>query len=432
MNVAEKVSFKEQLLSRFNETASSLYGNTTMRRQAADSFARLGFPTRKTEDYKYIAPDTLFKKGFSFRKEQSRDLTAGDIQNLSLVKEAWIAVIVNGVFSTELSSLKNLPTGITVCSIAEAVNTNPAAQKQYGTIANAETDAFVALNTALNESGVFVHFAKNTVCEKSIHILHITDNETEAFYQSRNLILADENVQGTVIESFESVGPVKSFTNAVCEVNVAANAKLDHYRLQWESENDQLISTVQSVLGANSLYNTYTFTLGGHWVRNNLNIVLNGKNGEAHLYGLYLPDGNQIVDNHTIVDHSVPNCMSNELYKGVISGKSTAVFNGKIFVRPDAQKTNAFQTNRNILLSDDASINTKPQLEIYADDVKCSHGTSTGRIDEDALFYLRARGITESNARKLLIRAFAEEVVNQIKIEEIREQVSERMDHLLK
>lgn len=429
---AEKTNFKDELLAHFNEQLPSLYGNAGLRRKAADEFSAAGFPTRKTEDYKYIAPDTLFKKGFGFRTEQARELNTNDVKNFTLVADSFSAVIVNGIFSPELSSLKNLPKGITVSNIADAVVSNETAKKHYAAYANSETDAFVALNTAMNAGGVFIHFAKNTIAEKPIQVLHITDNETEAFYQPRNLFVADENASGTIIETFDSIGPVKSFNNAVTEVSVAQNAKLDHYRLQWESEAGQLMSTAQANLEANALYNTFTFTLGGAWVRNNLNLRLSGKNGEAHLFGLYLPSGNQIVDNHTVVDHAVPNCMSNELYKGVMNGKSTAVFNGKIFVRPDAQKTNAFQTNRNILLSDDATINTKPQLEIYADDVKCSHGTSTGRIDEEALFYLRARGVGKENARMLLIRAFVEEVVNQVKIDEIKAVIETRIDELLK
>jgi Fe-S cluster assembly protein SufD len=423
---AEKISFKETLLSHFDQQKNSLRGDLKIRQTAMDLFAATGFPTRRTEDYKYIAPDTLFKKGYSFRNEQARNVTTDDVKKLCPVENAFVAVIVNGVFSAELSSTTNLPKGVTVTDIHQNGN------NLYNAALPQHSDAFAALNTALNTGGVFISFAKNTICETPIHILHISDNEVEAFYQPRNLIVAEENAQGIIIESFETIGPVKSFTNAAIEVFVAENAKLDHYRLQWEGVAGQLMSNVQGELQANALYNTYTFTLGGAWVRNNLNVRLNGKNGEAHLYGLYLPSGNEVVDNHTIVDHAVPNCMSNELYKGVLSGKSTGVFNGKIFVRPDAQKTNAYQTNRNILLSDDAAMNTKPQLEIYADDVKCSHGTSTGRVDENALFYLRARGIKEQNARKLLIRAFAEEVVNQVKIESIKELIEERIDHILR
>jgi Fe-S cluster assembly protein SufD len=220
-------------------------------------------------------------------------------------------------------------------------------------------------------------------------------------------------------------------TNVVTEVVAHMNAKLDHYRIQVESDSGHQVNTtcVSALKGSN--YSTHTYTLGGGWVRNNLNIAFSEQHTESHLYGLYILNRAQVADNHTVVDHAVPNCVSNELYKGVMSGKSTAVFNGKIFVRRDAQKTNAYQTNRNILLSDDATINTKPQLEIYADDVKCSHGTSTGRLDEDALFYLRARGIGEESARKLLVRAFVEEVVNQLPNDAIKAYVDNRLNHLM-
>jgi Fe-S cluster assembly protein SufD len=425
------ISFKDQLLARFEEKLPALHGDADVRRRAAEFFAANGFPTRRTEDYKYIAPDSLFKKGFGFRTEMARTVTEADVQKLSPVKDAYVLVIVNGVFVPELSAIAALPPGMIARNIGDAVRSDETAKAHYSKYAMSTSDSFAALNTALNEGGLFIHITGNSPADRPIHILHICDNEVEAFYQPRNLIVLEENTEATIIESFESIGPVRSFTNALAEVVVPANAKLDHYRIQWEGASGSLMSTVQSHVAGTGLYNTFTFTLGGAWVRNNLNVVFGGRKGEAHLFGLYLLNGTEVADNHTIVDHAVPDCMSNELYKGVMNGKSTAVFNGKIFVRQDAQKTNAFQTNRNILLSDDASVNTKPQLEIYADDVKCSHGTSTGRLDTDALFYLRARGIGEENARKLLIRAFAKEVVDQVKIESLKTYIEARIDDIL-
>jgi Fe-S cluster assembly protein SufD len=428
---AVKQGFRDQALAHFSKRLPSLYGDAETRKQAAEVFAALGIPTRKTEDYRYIAPDSLFKKGLGFRHDLMRAITPDDVKKFLIVPDAIVLVIVNGVFIPKLFLNSDEVKGLSFCSIVHALSAYETAKAHYNQYASKE-DPFAALNTSLAEGGVYLHIEKNAVIEKPVHLLHITDNETETFLLPRNLVVAEENAQATIIETFESIGPVRSFTNALTEVSVGEHAKLDHYRLQWESEAGQLLCTTQTSLAANALYNTYTFTLGGAWVRNNLNIRLSGRNGEAHLYGLYLPNGTQVVDNHTVVDHAVPDCMSNELYKGVMNGKSNAVFNGKIFVRKDAQKTNAFQTNRNILLSDDASINTKPQLEIYADDVKCSHGTSTGRIDEEALFYLRARGVGEENARKLLIRAFVEEVVSQVKIESLRQEIENRIDHILK
>jgi Fe-S cluster assembly protein SufD len=239
----------------------------------------------------------------------------------------------------------------------------------------------------------------------------------------------ERDAQIEIVESFETLGPVKTFTNALTEVVVHQNAIVDHYRMQLEGLVGHQMNTVNAVTQKGSNYRTYTFTLDGAWVRNNLNIRFSESHAEAHLFGLTMLNGQRVADHHTVVDHAIPNCMSNELYKGVLDDKSLGVFNGKIFVRRDAQKTNAYQTNRNILLSDDAQINTKPQLEIYADDVKCSHGTSTGRMDEDALFYLRARGIGETAARKLLVRAFAEEVVTNVPNDAIRAYVENRLDH---
>ena len=432
MNATETLTFKDQLLAHFEQQLSTLYGQAELRRDAAKIFEEQGFPTRKWEDYKYINPEAVLKKGFGFRTEMMRGVTANDIKEFTLVKDSVVLVIVNGVYSTELSVTKNLPKGITVTGIAEAVHSNEIAKKHYGKYAKSSSDPFIALNTALNNGGVFIRIEKKTVTSTPIQVLHISDNEVASFFQPRNLIVAEDFSEAVVIESYESIGPVQSFTNALTEVYVAPNAKLDHYRIQAESDVAQQMNTLNAVVSGNSLYNTYTFTLGGNFVRNNLNVVFTEKNGEAHLYGLYPITGTQIVDNHTVVDHAVPNCMSNELYKGVIDEKASATFNGKIFVRQDAQKTNAFQTNRNILLSDDATVNTKPQLEIYADDVKCSHGTSTGKVNEDAMFYLQARGIRKKSARALLIRAFAEEVVDHVKIEELRNYIDSRIDRILK
>ncbi|MCA6361427.1 MAG: Fe-S cluster assembly protein SufD [Bacteroidetes bacterium] len=416
----QAMTLKEQLLEKFETELPSLFGEAALRRSAAQQFAATGFPTRKSEDYKYINPDAVLKKGFGTRVAAFRDVTAEDVAELSPVKEAMVFVVINGHFVPDLSFAGELPEGLTVESIADAVVSDPAAKAHYAELADSAADPFIAINTALADSGLFVHIDKDAVVEKPVHILHIATNEVSAFLQPRHLVVAETNSKATLIETFESIGPVRSFTNVLAEVVVANGAKLDHYRLQTENEAGYLLSTVQAHVSADALYNTYTFTTGGAFVRNNLNVEIAGEHAEAHLYGLYLPYGNAVVDNHTLVDHQVPNCMSNELYKGVMSDRSLAVFNGKIFVQRDAQKTNAFQNNKNILLSDDASINTKPQLEIYADDVKCSHGTSTGRMDEEALFYLRARGIGEESARKLLVNAFAEEVVNAVPHDELR------------
>ncbi len=432
MNVAETLSFKEALLENFEQTLPSLYGDSQTRRNAAAHFEKIGFPNRKTEDYKYINPEAVLKQGFGFNATVLNELTAKDIAKFTFKKDSSVLVIENGKFSEALSQFKNLPKGFTISNIADAVISNEVAKKHYTKHAHFDADPFIALNTAMTTGGIFMHVSKNTQSKHPIQIIHISNFETPSFSQTRNLIIIEEGAEAIVIESYETIGQVKTFSNPVTEVFVAANAKLDHYRIQSEGENALQVNTLQASVCGNSIYSTYTFTLGGNFVRNNLNILFTEKNGEAHLFGLYPIAKDQTVDNHTVVDHAVPNCMSNELYKGVINDKASATFNGKIFVRPDAQKTNAYQTNRNILLSDNATVNTKPQLEIYADDVKCSHGTSTGKVNEDAMFYLQARGIGKESARALLIRAFAEEVVDMVKIEELRNYIDSKIDTLLK
>ncbi|HTL82567.1 MAG TPA: Fe-S cluster assembly protein SufD [Bacteroidia bacterium] len=429
MNTAETIPFKDVLLGHFEELLPSLSGDSKLRREAADYFREKGFPTKKWEDYKYVNPESILRKGLSFRNDKVRGVTENDLKEFTLVPNAATIILVNGKY---VSHSKDLPKGVIIKDISDAIVSDDAAKKHYGKYALHSSDPFIALNTAMMNSGAFIHIDKNVKADRPVHIIHIANNEVSSFHQSRVLIVAEPGSEASVIESYESIGPVKTFTNALTEVYVGANAKLDHYRLQNEGEAGQQVNTSNAHVCGDALYNTYTFTLGGNFIRNNLNIVFSGKNGEAHLYGLYPMKNAQIVDNHTVVDHAVPNCMSNELYKGVIDGKASATFNGKIYVRPDAQKTNAFQTNRNILLSDDATINTKPQLEIYADDVKCSHGTSTGKVDEDAMFYLRARGIGEASARALLIRAFAGEVVEKVKIEELKNFIDKRIDEILK
>jgi Fe-S cluster assembly protein SufD len=336
---------------------------------------------------------------------------------------------VNGIFSPELSLLQELPKGLIVTSLADAAKTHAAIfDTHYGKYVDVNNDAFIALNTAMAKDGVFIHVAKGAVIEKPIHILHIASADENTIINPRNLIVVEENAQAKIIESFETIdSKAKIFNNAITEITVAKNTVVEHYKIQDENEAGFLMNTLQINQQDNSVFTTNTITLSGSLVRNNLTIVLDGEHIESHLNGLYLTRDHQLVDNHTLVDHRKPNCNSNELYKGIIDEKSTATFNGKIFVRKDAQKTNAFQSNKNILLSDDGSINTKPQLEIYADDVKCSHGTSTGKLDEDKIFYLRARGIGELSAKKLLMHAFASEVINTIKIDELRDYVEAKV-----
>jgi Fe-S cluster assembly protein SufD len=428
METAIKTStIKDKLIFEYENSKLFLFGDTQLRDKAMESFYKQDIPTRKHEEYKYIRVDLMLKGEFDF--STNKNCSDAQIEPLKFLKEAYVVIIENGIFDEGASNLQNLPKGLTICSLVDAVKSNsPVFEKHYAQYADVEADPFIALNTAMTKDGVFIHVAKNMVIEKPIHIIHISTASKNTIINPRNLIVVHENSQAKIIESFETVAAIaKTFSNALTEIVVDKHAIVDHYKIQDEKELGYLVNTTLVIQQKKSVFSTHTFTLSGSLVRNNLTLVLDGERIESHLNGLYLTAGNQVVDNHTVVDHRKPNCNSNELYKGIIEGKSTATFNGKIFVRKDAQKTNAFQSNKNILLSQAGTINTKPQLEIYADDVKCSHGSTTGKLDEEKIFYLRARGIGIVNAKKLLMHAFASEVVKTIKIKVLREYVEEKI-----
>ncbi len=426
MEAAVKTNtLKDRLYAEFETVKSSLFGSLQIREQAMESFLKHGIPNRKSEEYKYVNIELMLKGEFAFSTDKTT--SHEQIKHTKFLKDAIDIVIENGVFIEDLSNIKSLPKGLQVINIAEAAS-NENFSKQYSKYADVNADIFIALNTALAKGGVFIHVAKGTIIESPIHIINISSAKENLIINSRNLVVVEPNAQVKFIESFETVdSSAKTFNNSVTEIAVDENAIVDYYKIQDENENGYLMNTTQVYQKKQSVFSTNTITLSGSLVRNNLNIVLDDEHIETHLNGLYLTSGNQVVDNHTLVDHRKPNCNSNELYKGIIEDKSSATFNGKIYVRKDAQKTNAFQSNKNILLSDDGTINTKPQLEIYADDVKCSHGTSTGKLDADKIFYLRARGLSETSAKKLLMHAFASEVVDTLKIEALREYVEEKI-----
>jgi len=280
---------------------------------------------------------------------------------------------------------------------------------------NIKTDAFAAWNTADWKAGLFIHIPEKTVVQRPLIIHHVNDTSSgEVIATSRNLIVIGKSSEVIIGEKFNSSGPGNHFTNLVNEVVVGENAKLDFYSIQNDKGNRYQFSHTEIYQKNASRVNTYTFNLHGKFLRTNLNLIIDGEGIESHMYGLYLLAGNTLTDNHTVVDHKKPNSHTNELYKGIMDENSRGVFNGKIYVRPNAQKTNAFQANRNILLSDKATVNTKPQLEIWADDVKCSHGCTTGQLDEEALFYLRSRGIHKDAARAMMLSAFAGEVTEKV------------------
>ncbi len=375
-----------------------------------------GLPSRKNEEYKYTNLAKILERNFSeFRgNEESATGLSALIPTLSENQ----LVFVNGILSEELSSY-NLPEGITISTIEES-------KELVAQDVDAKSDEFLLLNTSSLNTGIAINIAKSAIIEKPIVLVHITDSsKNQAVAHPRVLINGAENAQATVAELFIGNGDALSFTNAVTEINCAASSNISYIKIGNESANQLHVGNTQVNVAEKAVFNAMAVNFGGNMVRNNLHISLNGSHSEANLDGLYVTDNKEHIDNHTVVDHKVPNCNSNELYKGIMNGSSKGIFNGKIYVRQDAQVTNAFQSNKNILLSDNATINTKPQLEIWADDVKCSHGCTTGKLDKEQLFYLRARGIGEHSAKLMLLDAYANEVIERIKDENLRTYVQE-------
>jgi Fe-S cluster assembly protein SufD len=421
---------KQQLVADFQATESRLNGEAKTevhqkRREAMQRFEALGFPTIKHEEWKYSNVNNLVKQAFDFNLKS--DFGANDVETLEIPNlQGNVLYFVNGMYNAELSSIVSPESQLQILNFGRAVKEKPELLATYfAHYANYQDEAFTALNTAFAHDGVVVHVPAGKVVEEPIILRFITDARTaNAASQPRNLIVVGKNAEVKMAEAFRTIGDNGSFTNVVTEIVVEENANVQYYKVQNETEKAYYIGTTQVIQKDKSHFYAVTVTVNGGFVRNNLNIVLDGQHCESFMYGLYFPNGKQHVDNHTLVDHAKPNSYSNELYKGILKDKSTGVFNGKIFVREYASKTNAYQSCRNVVLSDEASMNTKPQLEIYNDDVKCSHGTTTGKLNDEAIFYMRSRGIPKAEAVTLLMYAFCEDVISQIKIESIREYLS--------
>lgn len=423
----ETIDLKTRLITDFHAREAVMNGEASSefhqkKRAGLALFEQLGFPTIKHEEWKYSNVRDLISVSYDFNAESSIGLA--ELEDLKVPEqEANILYFVNGRYNEQLSAIISPVDQITISSLADAYKNDPAKVASFfNELTQNANDAFTALNTAFAQDGVFIHIPDNQSVEHPIILRFVSDaREKNVGSQPRNIISVGKSAHVKLAEAFRTLGDQRSFTNSVTEIHVAEEANVQYYKVQNESENAYHIGTTQVRMLDRSHFYAGTVTLNGKFTRNNLNIVLDGEHCDAHMYGLYFPDGTQHVDNHTVADHQKPNSESNELYKGILRDKSKGVFNGKIFVRPDAQKTNAFQSCKNIVLSPDATMNTKPQLEIFADDVKCSHGTTTGQIDEEALFYMRSRGISQSEAMSLLMFAFCADVVSQIKIDSVRE-----------
>jgi Fe-S cluster assembly protein SufD len=374
----------------------------------------LDFPTSRDEAWKYTRLGKISNKKFTVQPAELADVSA-----YKMVDNAYNLVFINGFLSKEHSDSTALA-GVELMTVDLAQMSD--FKSHVGKNIPLEGEIFNALNTAYATGGVCVKILANTVLEKPIQLIHIQTGE-RVISNVRHVIVCEKNAQAEIIQGYFSKDATETFSNIVTEVFVGENSHLAIQKIQYEGDTCYQIATEQVSQERNATFTINTITLNGALVRNNLNIAVDGKNGVSNLNGAYLLKDKQHIDNHTIVDHKVPHCESHELYKGVMDEKSTAVFNGKVFVRKDAQKINAFQSNANVLLSDDATVNSKPELEIYADDVKCSHGSTTGQLDEEAVFYLRSRGISELSARKLIVSAFINDVIEKIENEDLKKYV---------
>jgi Fe-S cluster assembly protein SufD len=419
----------------FVQEFESLGGTTTLdrpdwlepiRRAAMDRFAVTGFPTTKDEEWRFTPVTPIAQRAWAPAGAPAA-ISRDDLTPFIFGHDEWTTLVfVNGAYTPALSSFGVLERGVRVGNLAHALRSDRGVlQAHLGRYASIETSPFTALSTAFLRDGGFVHVPADTLVSQPIHLVFVTTPESAgSVIHPRNLILVEGGSRAAVIESYVTLGEGTTYwTNAVTEVVSGANTWLEHTRIQRESERAYHIGATHVHQDRGSHYRSFSLAMGGALARHNLQARLDAENVETLLYGLYLTRGEQVVDNHTAIFHDHPNCRSWEVYKGVMDGRSRAVFNGKVFVKPEAQKTDAKQTNRNLLLSDSAKVDTKPQLEIFADDVKCTHGATVGRLDDHALFYARSRGLPEAEAHRLLTYAFAAEVIEEVALEPVRQEL---------
>ena len=399
-------------------------GLDILREHAFRDFSAMGIPGTKHEEWKYTRIAGLFNREFHLPADTlSGSINAEDLKGIRLPGHeiANELVFVNGFYSNTLSSIRS--TGLNVIALEEAAGNGfkEVVSQWLGDSSKYLKDGINALNTAFVHGAVFINVEKGAHISQPVYIYHITDTRAvNILSQPRSLMHINENAQVQIVENYISLGANESFTNEVMEIIVEQDARLEYYKIQNDGVKTNQVSTTHIRQVGKSFTHMVTVSLNGGMIRNNLNVILDAKYCESHLFGLYIQSGHSHVDNHTLVDNVKPNCLSNELYKGILSDHATGVFNGKIFVRQPAQKTNAYQSNKNILLSANASVNTKPQLEIFADDVKCTHGCTVGRLNEEGLFYLQSRGIPEKIARNLLLGAYSADILEQIKLPALR------------
>lgn len=419
---------REWYTELFTEFERSLNGESKtplhkIRKEAINWFSQHGFPTIRQEEWRFTNVAPISKIEFKPSEPESVILKLTQLQPFMINPEFPRLVFVNGAFNKALSKTDNLENGISIQSLKDAlVAEKELLENNLAQYAKIDENGFVALNTAFIKDGAFIHVSKNSIIEQPVHVIYVTTKDAhETATHPRNLIVAKDNSQMSFIESYVSLSDAVYFTNPVTEVVAGENAVINHYKIQQESANAFHTALMQVYQKRTSNYTSHNFAFGSSIARNDINAVLDGEGIECTLNGLYLGRKKQLIDNHSVIEHVRPHCNSHELYKGILDDQARAVFSGKIHVHPDAQKTDAIQSNQNLILSEEATVDTKPQLEIYADDVKCTHGGTVGQINKDGIFYLRTRGISETAARHLMIQAFAGQVTDKLKHESMRE-----------
>lgn len=430
---------KERMTGLFEKNREDLFRTDSefmarIRKDAMERFRELGFPTTKLEEWKNTDLKASLEKGYGYYLQPVIDVDVQKVFHCNIPQlDTAIIAQLNGWYVSKDVPLMELGNGMILGSLAEAFKKYPRIiENYYGKYADFTSSGLTALNTAFAQDGIFIYVPDNVSSQKTIQMVNVIHHPESIFLQSRNLIILGKNSRLSLVHCDDSYNQQASFANIVTEVFIGENASLDHYKLQNMNNDSTLISSVYFNLEQAANLESHFISFNGGLLRNNTRILFNGKGGTANVRGLYLMDRKQHIDNHVFVDHANPECTSSELFKGILDENASGVFNGHVLVRRNAQKTNAYQGNKNILLTDTARVNSKPFLEIYADDVKCSHGSATGQLDSEAMFYLRQRGISEENARMLLMYAFANEVISKISIEPLRLRIEDMVKKRLR
>ncbi len=425
-------ALKDKLESSFLVFENELNGDRNsyahkIRQKAFKVFEQRGFPTKRDEEWKYTNLRPYLKHDYRIFPKEENPLEFKDVKRFFLSDvDTYKLVFIDGVYSSWLSETTH--DSYDICTFSSMLRKYSGVVKNYFDQALPKDESLTAINTAFASEGAFIRIKKNETVEKPIQIIFFaTNHQNKMWMQPRNLVILEENSEAQIIERNQSLSSQEVFSNSATEIFAEKNSQLHYYKIQNDKFNASLVDNTSVKQYHGSAVKMSTFTFGNRFIRNNLNFFLEGEYSETHMDGITIIGESQFVDHHTLADHRVPNSYSNELYKGIYDDNARGVFNGKVIVHPKAQKTNSFQENNNILLTDKAEIDAKPQLEIYADDVKCSHGCTIGQIDEDALFYLNSRGIPEKEAKALLLYAFANDGLRNVKIPELRKKLNKQI-----